>query len=190
MRVRLCFRPHKVVGTDEFEGHLQADEPVVFHINDHAFIEQAFTRIEHRNLRHTLSASLSNLEDLYGVLATLCEAKESYIGPKSDRLLPAVEYMTTSYFEGTVTNEKLAGLCGMSVVYFRKLFRACYGYSPMAFLTGIRLKKACELLASDYSSMEQISKDVGYHSVYHFSKMFKLKLGISPGAYAAKTRKP
>jgi AraC-like DNA-binding protein len=40
------------------------------------------------------------------------------------------------------------------------------------------------MLKNDYNSVSQIAENVGYNSIYHFSKMFKAYTGISPKEYA------
>ncbi|MBQ2704787.1 MAG: helix-turn-helix transcriptional regulator, partial [Clostridia bacterium] len=45
------------------------------------------------------------------------------------------------------------------------------------------------ILHSDYESVEQVAFSVGYNSIYHFSKMFKLYTGKSPSEYAKASRK-
>ena len=39
------------------------------------------------------------------------------------------------------------------------------------------------ILKSDYDTIEQVALSVGYNSIYHFSKMFKLYTGKSPLEY-------
>lgn len=104
----------------------------------------------------------------------------------SDRktlLLPATEYISTMYYRTHITNDSLAKLCGMSTVYFRKLFADVYGISPIKHLNSFRIEKAKAMLLTDYESIGQIAGSVGYRSIYHFSKMFKAHTGVSPKEY-------
>ena len=78
----------------------------------------------------------------------------------------------------------MAELCGMSVVYFRKCFESVYGKSPIRYLHDLRMEKAKGLLLSDYDSIGQIAESVGYGSIYHFSKMFRSYVGVSPTEFA------
>ena len=59
----------------------------------------------------------------------------------------------------------------------------------MEYVHRLRLKKAKEMLAGDYSSIEEIAKGVGYSSIYHFSKMFKKYYGASPTKYTSQAIK-
>lgn len=58
---------------------------------------------------------------------------------------------------------------------------------PIRYLHALRIQRAKDILSSDYSSIGLVAESVGYGSVYHFSKMFKLYTGISPTAYARQT---
>ena len=60
----------------------------------------------------------------------------------------------------------------------------------MEYLHMLRMKKAAEMLKTDYDSIDSISISVGYNSIYHFSKMFKKHFGISPSKYVAHHQKP
>jgi len=73
---------------------------------------------------------------------------------------------------------------GVSTVYFRKLFTKIIGISPINYIQQLRIKKAKEMLKSDFSKISVISEAVGYPNIYHFSKMFKQITGVSPTEYA------
>lgn len=133
-------------------------------------------------LRH-----LESMQCLYGILLLMARAANKKYAPKDqyDRLNPAMDYMLGHYSDPRITNDLLAGLCGMSVVYFRKCFESAYGTSPIRYLHRLRMEKAKGMLLSDYDSIGQIAESVGYGSIYHFSKMFRSYVGISPTAFAA-----
>ena len=111
------------------------------------------------------------------------------IHPKKHQILyPAIKYISENYFDGNITNASLAEICGISTVYFRKTFESVYGISPIKYLHNFRIEKAKAILHSDYESIEQVARSVGYNSIYHFSKMFKQYTGKSPSEYAKASR--
>ena len=59
----------------------------------------------------------------------------------------------------------------------------------MKYLHNFRIQKAKAILRSDYESIEQVARSVGYNSIYHFSKMFKEYTGKSPTEYAKQNKK-
>jgi AraC-like DNA-binding protein len=75
-----------------------------------------------------------------------------------------------------------AKLAGMSVSSFQRAFRASLHCSPMAYLNGIRLRRASHLLRTG-ASLSQAALETGYASVSHFSEAFRKAHGQSPGQY-------
>lgn len=66
---------------------------------------------------------------------------------------------------------------------FRKAFRKYTGLSPMQYHTSLRLKEAFYLLTSTEMSIKEISFNLGFCSVFYFSKLFKTKTGTTPTEY-------
>ena len=121
----------------------------------------------------------------YRILYKAAAVNENrYVAKKTkDLLLPALEYIHKNYSDADVSNDSLADLCGVSTVYFRKLFTAAYGIPPMRYLKNVRINKAKELLIGDADSISAIAENTGFGSVYAFSKAFKAETGVSPSGY-------
>ncbi|MFK7691504.1 AraC family transcriptional regulator [Paenibacillus sp. HJGM_3] len=97
------------------------------------------------------------------------------------------EYMVQHYQE-PLTLEQLAQLAGLSVSHYSRLFKKYIGYSPIDFLTHLRMDRAKELLVlSDYR-LKSIANSVGYVDEFYFSRIFKKVVGLSPREYAKKHR--
>ena len=101
------------------------------------------------------------------------------------KIAPAVDYIAKNYGK-SIKNETLASLCGISEVYFRKIFFGVFGTPPIAYVHNLHIKKAEEMLKSDYGSITEIAKSLGYNNIYDFSRDFKKHNGISPSKYCAK----
>ena len=81
-------------------------------------------------------------------------------------------------------------MCGISTVYFRKLFTEIAGDSPIHYAEALRIKKAKELLRSDYDSITGVAIALGYRGIYEFSRSFRRMTGISPSEYAKALEPP
>ena len=84
-------------------------------------------------------------------------------------------------------------LCAETGASARSLFAAfnkARGYSPMAFLKNVRLKRAREILQSpDLStSVTQTSLACGFHNLGHFAKDYRQAFGELPSETLAKSR--
>ncbi len=170
----------------EFDAEGEENSVASFNINDNSTITNAFSKIEKSLNRQKQYYKLECYNYLYEILLFLAKSqkKEYFNRGKREILNPAFNYICENYFDGNITNTFLASLCGISTVYFRKTFESVYGVSPIKFLHNFRIKKAKDILLSDYESIEQVSLSVGYNSIYHFSKMFKQYTGVSPSEYA------
>jgi AraC-like DNA-binding protein len=97
------------------------------------------------------------------------------------------DYMVQHYQE-PLTLELLAQLAGLSVSHYSRLFKKVIGYSPIDYLTHLRMDRAKELLVlSDYR-LKSIAHSVGYGDEFYFSRMFKKVVGLSPREYAKRYR--
>lgn len=128
---------------------------------------------------------LDELKDLYGLISSLLHSVEHKYLPsgKEQKILPAIEYIVKNYNK-KICNDELAAVTGLSTVYFRRLFNETVGISPIRYAGLIRMKKAEEMLKSDYSAISDIAYSLGYNNVYEFSRDFKKRIGISPSKYA------
>ena len=137
----------------------------------------------HRN-RAAKSVCLESIRDAYSVLLLLHESSTEHYYPneRRDRLAPALDYISRHFAE-PIKNDTLAEICGMSNVYFRKMFTAVYGTSPIAYTRDLRIRKAKEMLRGDYSSISDIAFSLGYPSLYDFFRDFKKHTGVPPSKY-------
>ena len=69
-----------------------------------------------------------------------------------------------------------------------RMFRECLNTRPMAFVTQVRLRHACELLAHSSLTVSEISEHVGFHNLNYFCKEFKRYTGSTPTSYRNTTR--
>lgn len=91
-----------------------------------------------------------------------------------------LEYFEDHYAE-KISLDQIADNMYLSTVYISKIFKSETGNTPIRHLIDIRLEKAKELLENGWEgSIQEVAFRVGYEDVYHFSKMFKKKYGVSP----------
>ncbi|MDF2724290.1 MAG: transcriptional regulator, AraC family [Paenibacillus sp.] len=97
------------------------------------------------------------------------------------------EYMIQHYQE-PLTLEALAQLVGLSVSHYSRLFKKVIGYSPIDYLTHLRMDRAKELLMMYDYRLKSIAHSVGYNDEFYFSRIFKKVVGLSPREYAKRHR--
>lgn len=184
-----CIEPGECI-IIEFEAENTETTVASFEIKDNSLLINNFSKIEKSlNTKKTYYRLECNYY-LYEILLFLLKfAKQEHQHPENFSFLkPAIKYITENYSDSSITNELLSELCGMSTVYFRKIFVCVYGISPIKYLHNFRIEKTKAILRSDFETIEQVALSVGYNSIYHFSKMFKLYTGKSPSEYAKASR--
>ncbi|MBE6601485.1 MAG: helix-turn-helix transcriptional regulator [Ruminococcaceae bacterium] len=129
--------------------------------------------------------ALEQIHGTYEILLTLLrDTQLLYVQKDKQRVIEqAAEYISTHY-ASNLTNSALAKRCGISEVYFRKLFTQITGNSPITYLHKIRIASAAKLLQEGTLSLSEIATSVGYTNLYHFSSMFKKYMGLPPSKYA------
>lgn len=62
-------------------------------------------------------------------------------------------------------------------------FRSVLDQTPLAYLQDLRLEGARALLETSSLSVEEVACQVGYSDTSSFSRLFRQRIGMSPGAY-------
>lgn len=79
----------------------------------------------------------------------------------------------------------LAARVGVSRAALAQRFAKLVGEPPMAYLTGIRLAQAADLLRESDATLDAIARQVGYGTAFALSTAFKREHGLSPQEYRA-----
>lgn len=82
----------------------------------------------------------------------------------------------------------LAREFGLSPRSFDRRFREATGASPLAYLQGLRVKAAQDLLASTNLSVGEVAFRVGYSDLGHFARLFARAIAVGPRAYRRTVR--
>lgn len=98
----------------------------------------------------------------------------------------AKRYIEENYQNSMLSLEMLCGHLHMSTAYFSTIFKREVGESYTAYLTGIRMEKAAELLKSTDDKTYAIAARVGYDEPNYFSYVFKKRYGVSPNKFRGK----
>lgn len=169
----------------EFECEKTCSHIFSFCVKNGERFHQAIQKAEFNRTLKKKAYRPDELSVLYHLIASLLKTTEQPHIPsnKKQKILPAIEYIAKNYTK-PIRNDELSSVTGLSTVYFRKLFKEVTGESPINYIKSIKIKKACKILQSDYSSISDIAYSLGYNNVYEFSRDFKKHIGISPLKYA------
>ena len=79
--------------------------------------------------------------------------------------------------------EQVADEFGLSMRNFIRRFKEATDQTPIQYLQNLRIEKAKFLLESSQEAFDQITLQVGYEDGNSFRRLFKERVGLSPGDY-------
>ncbi|MDP4121388.1 MAG: helix-turn-helix domain-containing protein, partial [Bacillota bacterium] len=100
----------------------------------------------------------------------------------------SVEYITENYHKD-ISLEDVAAYIALSPVYFSRYFKRETGEKFIDYVSRLKIEKAAALLRQTEYKVQDVCSMVGYRSVQHFCKLFKLYTGHTPSAYRSNSAK-
>jgi AraC family transcriptional regulator len=98
------------------------------------------------------------------------------------RLRRVIDFLHDSLGE-EISLDGLARVACLSPNYFVAAFKRSTGRTPHAYLTELRIARACELLQNPYRSIADIGLAVGFSSQSHLTTVFRRIMKATPAAY-------
>lgn len=106
---------------------------------------------------------------------------------KKETMERAREILLTR-LENPPTLTELSRIVGTNECTLKRGFKETFGCTVYNFVQENRLEKAYQLITGCGYNVSESAFAVGYSNLSHFSKVFKIKFGISPGKIARKTQ--
>lgn len=128
---------------------------------------------------------------LYSLLMHKFKKNDKRLSSGYVHIREAVLLIGCTYMNPLFTIDDLCKNLNLSASYINRIMRKEFGMSPMQYLTFIRIKNACDLIAQTKFSFVQVAKMTGYLDSRYFSREFKKRTGLTPSEYrATHTRMP
>ena len=103
---------------------------------------------------------------------------------RNEKVEQAECFIREHYMEKSLSLKMVSSELFINASYLSTIFKKELGITLSEYITGIRLKKACELLNSEKNlTVHDIAWRVGFNDEYYFMRCFKKKYGISPKVY-------
>ena len=120
---------------------------------------------------------------LYTVFEEIQKSEES------DQRIPqvivkGVRLMEKSFRDPDLKIAALAEECHISETYFRRVYSAHFGVSPIEALCEMRFRYARDLLRTGYYRIKEVAELSGFTDAKYFRAAFKARFGVSPRDYA------
>ncbi len=117
---------------------------------------------------------------LYSIFALLCERQSQKSAPPPNAIAAGVTALRENFRNHDLTVRQLADRCFVSEVYFRRIFHAHFGCSPLQMLLELRFDHATRLLSSGYYTPKQVAALSGFSDVKYFRTAYKKRFGCTP----------
>jgi AraC-like DNA-binding protein len=149
----------------------------------------------------TLFEKIQNFHDMVEYSSLECEIKTIYfeilveLFSKYSKDLSAVKITASERnsiilakifieknYNANVKLKEIAGVANLSVFHFNRLFQKEIGISPHAYLIQCRIKNSQEMLECGESIINAALEN-GFTDQSHFTKFFKMHVGVTPGNY-------
>ncbi|HEX5171700.1 MAG TPA: AraC family transcriptional regulator [Cyclobacteriaceae bacterium] len=101
---------------------------------------------------------------------------------KKDRAIHTIEYMRENIGK-VITLEELANVAGLSVSHYCAVFKKRTSQTPMQLFTSMKIQRACQWLQNQNQTIKSVAYNLGFFDQYHFSKVFKEVMGVTPKVF-------
>lgn len=128
---------------------------------------------------------------LYHFLATFLYPEKHMslkVQDERDMIKKTILFMEQG-LEKKISLETFAKMNALSVSYFSNLFKKSTGMPPMDYFIHLKVRKACVLLSRTDAKVHEIATSLGYEDPFHFSRIFKKNMKVSPNEYRIVRRK-
>lgn len=167
-----------------FEADI-SDKPFCIHIKDKESLQKSFKRAADRWKEQSPLWRAAAMGTIYeAIYRGRREGESQYISTDiASSIEAAVEKMERNFTDNLLTVSELSKQCGVSEVYFRKIFAARFGVSPKEYLVRKRIEYAKQLLSSGQFAVNEVALMCGYSEPCHFSREFSRRVGMPPSRY-------
>jgi AraC-like DNA-binding protein len=150
--------------------------------------EEIFATLKNGYSKNNLDYSISGLFHFLGSLKFLGAYRESiFTNQNEDVSADAIHFMRENIHK-RLTLKEIADHVGFSTSHFSTLFQKKTGFSPLNYLSQLKIQQACHWL--DFSDMKinQIALTIGFDDPFYFSRVFTKTMGVSPTEYRSKKK--
>ncbi len=195
------YRPSDETGWEEFwvgfDGHFaeylmrqdcfNPDKPVLemgFNVEFLNIFIRLIETIKHENIafRQISSCFVIQMLGLVYASALLNEKPNNRL----ESIIGSIRYKIHQEWNEALDMEKLAQEQKISYALFRKSFKEILGISPGQYHLNLKIEKAALMLKETDYSIAMVAQKAGFESEFYFSRIFKKKMGISPGKWRKK----
>jgi len=117
--------------------------------------------------------------------------QQNFSGKHIERVIQKARFYMHQNMAHEIDLKNMAMEHQVGYSYFRKMFKKYTGVAPHHYHLELKVLRARELILTTDRSIKEIGYELGFSSIYYFSRFFKNKIGVSPMEFKkASSRKP
>lgn len=146
--------------------------------------EEIFATLKNGYSKNNLDYSIVSLFHFLGSFKFLGEYRDSLSINKESRDITdlAIHFMRENIHK-SLTLKEVSDFVGFSVSHFSSTFQKKTGFSPLNYLTQLKVQEASQLLDFTDMKINQIALKLGFDDPFYFSRIFSKTMGKSPSEY-------
>ncbi|MCU6711456.1 AraC family transcriptional regulator [Paenibacillus sp. J5C_2022] len=162
--------------------------PYQYGIGQRERLEEALDAMVRKAMEEPQYGGTASTSDIYDFLVRLKQFgtpnASASAAAKRDRLIPLIQWLDERYSDPSLSLSDMSGHMHLTPQRLSALFQAAIGISPYAYLIGVRLQKAKDMLAAHSGmSVKEIAYATGYRDESHFVSAFRKQTGMTPNAF-------
>lgn len=137
-----------------------------------------------------LTRIASSRDELHRAICSIVDRTLAYRDSRiksryTDVILKACSFIEANYARADLSLHQVAAQVSLSNNHFCTVFAQETGQTFIEYLTGIRIRRARQLLGTTQMLASEIAYAVGYNDPHYFSYIFKKHAGMPPREYRA-----
>ena len=163
------------------DSHLATLKPVMNIGNREEFIDTyykiyEYVKEEKPGFQQILAGMIMKL---LGNLVSI-ERQFSFSETRIEKIIQKACFLIRQNVENEIDLKAYADCNNITYSYFRKMFKLYTGLPPVKYQIDLKIIRSKEMLLSTDKIIKEICYELGFDSVYYFSRLFKKKIGVSP----------
>jgi AraC family transcriptional regulator, arabinose operon regulatory protein len=141
--------------------------------------------IQHLELMNDTDNIIYSNSCLYAFLSSFQSSEMKISVNENDIIQQCITYMKDN-LDKNLRLDDLSSHLNLSSSHLSAVFKNRMKYSPIHLFTSFKVQKACQLLMDSSRNIKTIAYSLGYDDQYHFSRVFKNIMGVSPKNFKSK----
>lgn len=144
--------------------------------------------LDHLELMNNTDSLVYANSSFYAFLASFKPLQFKTSNRKENPIQQLIDLMKNN-LDKNFSLQELAQQVHVSPSYLSALFREKTRYSPISLFTSLKIQQAGRLLVESNMNIKTIAQRLGYNDPYHFSRVFKNIMGVSPKHFKERSTK-